>query len=124
MTVNTVMIVEDTPDSAAVLEYVFGLEQVTVITAADGETALAHLGELVPDLILIDLRLPDINGWTLAQTILENPAIQQVPLIAMTAYDTPGLERKALEAGFWAYLAKPIRPETILNVLSTVANAN
>jgi two-component system cell cycle response regulator DivK len=85
-----------------------------VIEAANGEEGL-RLAELhSPDLILMDLWLPVVDGYEATRRIKANPALRHIPIIAVTSYVLSGDDRKALEAGCDGYLAKPFDPDALL----------
>lgn len=84
----------------------------TVHTAEDAEQALAMLDETRPDLILMDIGLPGMDGLTLTRKLKADSRWQHVPIIALTAFAMEGDERKALAAGCSGYIAKPINTRT------------
>jgi two-component system cell cycle response regulator DivK len=84
-----------------------------VMTAADGAAGLEAATRLRPDLILMDLSLPVIDGWEAARRLKADPALCQIPVIALTAHAMQGDEAKARACGCDDYLAKPI-DETLL----------
>ena len=104
----TVLIVEDSEDTRHVLSLELRHRGCRVVTAADGfgavETALAAR----PDLILMDLNLPGLDGLAATERIREHVELSAVPVIAVTAFDTYGIREAALEAGCQQYLLKPL----------------
>ena len=104
----TVLVVEDSDDARYVLSLLLRQRGCHVITAANGgdavETALSGL----PDLILMDLNLPEMDGLAATERIREHGELNEVPIIAVTAYDTYGMREAALEAGCQDYLLKPV----------------
>lgn len=79
-----------------------------VTIAQDGEEGLAKARELQPDLILLDMNLPKIDGWTVAQTLRKEPAFATIPIIALTAHAMSGDRQKTIDAGCTDYHPKPI----------------
>lgn len=79
-----------------------------VLSASDGEEGIALAESAVPDLILMDLSLPKLDGWTATTRIKQNPALAHIPVIALTAHAMVGDREKALRAGCDDYIAKPI----------------
>ncbi len=79
-----------------------------VLLAADGIAAVARASEHVPDLILMDLNLPGMDGWEAAKLIRSKPETAQVPIIALTAHRLSGDIEKAIGAGIDAYETKPV----------------
>jgi two-component system, cell cycle response regulator DivK len=79
-----------------------------VIQAGDGEMGVELAQSEHPDLILMDLSLPRMDGWTATRALKANPAVQNIPVIALTAHAMVGDKERALEAGCDDYLSKPI----------------
>jgi len=104
----TVLLAEDSEDTRHVLSMELRHYGCRVLTASDGreavETALAEH----PDLILMDLNLPRLDGLAATERIREHCELDATPIIAVTAYDTYGIREAALEAGCQAYLLKPL----------------
>jgi two-component system cell cycle response regulator DivK len=120
----TVVIVEDEGDS---MEFVQGLLEyhgISSIAAPTAEEALAILEKTVPTLIIIDLALPCIDGWRLLAWIRQNKALLNVPCIAITAYHTLEIARKAIEAGFDAYFAKPLDATSFVQELTGIVGSS
>jgi CheY-like chemotaxis protein len=108
MSKGRVLVVEDNRDNMTLIVDVLETLNYAVIQAGDGvrgvETALAEK----PDLILMDLSLPKMDGWTAAQAIKSNPEIKHIPVLALTAHAMEGDRDRALAAGCDDYLTKPI----------------
>lgn len=104
------LVVEDDPDGqilvGAMLENL-NARYDSAMDAAEAEELLFDSGNTY-DAIIIDLALPDKNGWALLRDIQQNPATMDVPCIAVTAFHNSKLREEALEAGFKAYLSKPV----------------
>ena len=113
----TVMIVEDDPNSRDILENLLQFHDVEAISVETAEAGLALLKEKTPDLILIDLDLPVMNGVDMLREIRANPLLGSVAVVAITAHDLPLVASSSLEAGFDAYFSKPIRPKTFVESL-------
>ena len=79
-----------------------------VVVATDGQQALDKIGSEQPDIVLLDMDLPVIDGWTVARTLRKDPGTQRLPLIALTAHAMAGDEAKALAAGCDGYHPKPV----------------
>ena len=79
-----------------------------VIPVSTGRTALVAVQELHPDLILLDMSLPDLNGWEVAQQLKRAQATSAIPILALTAYSTETDRRRALDAGCDDYDTKPV----------------
>jgi two-component system, cell cycle response regulator DivK len=105
----TVLLVEDNPSSQSLLEDVFWFDHVPakLVTATSGEQSQLLAASLRPDLILMDLRLPGIDGLETTEMLKHNPLTKDVPVWAITAYAMPGDEERALAAGCDRYFTKP-----------------
>jgi two-component system cell cycle response regulator DivK len=90
---------------------VFGCE---VVEAGDGPEALTRMDEVEPDLILLDINMPKLNGFAVLKGIRENPRFSERPVLAVTAYAMREDRDKALQAGFDGYLAKPLDRKLLL----------
>jgi two-component system cell cycle response regulator DivK len=108
MSAMTVLVVEDNPDNMLLIQDVLQALDYTVIEAWDGESGVDAARAARPNLILMDLSLPRMDGWTAAKLIKEDPELAHIPIIALTAHAMVGDRERALEAGCDDYLAKPI----------------
>ncbi|HEX8148226.1 MAG TPA: response regulator [Pyrinomonadaceae bacterium] len=107
--IPTVLVVEDSGDTRAVIRLELERWGYRVIEASNGREALEIIEGFCPDLILLDLNMPEVDGLTAAQTIRRyDERCAGVPIIAVTAYDTFGIEEAAREAGCDAYIRKPL----------------
>lgn len=105
---HRVLIVEDEPDNQAIVRAV--VEEMvgcSVILADDGLEALTKVSDEVPNLVLLDLMLPKLDGYEVARRLKGNPRTQNVPIIAITALARPADRTRALEAGCDDYVDKP-----------------
>jgi two-component system cell cycle response regulator DivK len=109
-----ILVVEDHEDNRRILRDLLtnvGFELIEAVTGPEGvEMAKVHR----PDLILMDLQLPGIDGYEAARRIKAEPALSSVPIIAVTSYALSGDEEMALAAGCVAYIAKPYSPRQLL----------
>jgi CheY-like chemotaxis protein len=108
MTKGRILVVEDNYDNMTLISDVLASLDYEVIKATDGEQGVKLAGEEKPDLILMDLSLPRMDGWTAARHIKANPELQVIPIIALTAHAMVGDRERALEAGCDDYVSKPI----------------
>jgi len=110
----TVLVVDDYPDSRTVFRRLMEARGCAVVEAADGEQAVEAARRARPDMILLDLNMPRLDGLAAAQRIRRlRGACGGVPIIAITAFDTYGMKEAAEEAGCNAYLTKPIDTENL-----------
>jgi two-component system cell cycle response regulator DivK len=103
-----ILIVEDIPDNAELVRRILSARGYEVLHASDAETGLQMALDQVPDLILLDLGLPDHDGLTLAGWIRATPALSAVPLVAYTAWPADTAREMASTYGCNGYIGKPI----------------
>lgn len=106
------LLVEDNPENRYLSRYLLEVDGFEVATAEEGLSALRYLESTAPDVILMDIQLPDIDGYELTRRIKKIPARAHIPIVAVSSFAMPGEKRKALEAGCSAYIEKPIDPST------------
>lgn len=103
-----VLVVEDNLDNLDLIVLLLSRHGYQTLTAHTGREGLEKIRAEKPDVALLDLTMPEMDGWTLARAVKEDPALKDIPLIAVTAHSLPGDRRKALDAGFDEYVSKPI----------------
>jgi two-component system cell cycle response regulator DivK len=109
-----ILIVEDTEDNRRILRDLLTNAGFDICEAHDGQAAVTAAAEFRPDLILMDIQLPILNGYEAIRLIKANGAIQPPPIIAVTSYALSGDEEKAWAVGCDGYIAKPFSPRQIL----------
>ena len=112
-----ILIVEDNELNMKLLRDVLEAYGYATITTAEGAASLALARENRPDLILMDLQLPDISGFDAVRQLKDHEETRLIPVVAVTAFAMIGDERKALTCGCDAYLAKPILLRDFLNLV-------
>lgn len=105
---STILVVEDNEKNMKLLRDVLGFKGHTVLEAVDGETGVAMGKVHVPDLVLMDIQLPGINGVEALKRLRADPATAGIPVIAVTASVMDQDRRQIIEAGFDAFVSKPI----------------
>jgi CheY-like chemotaxis protein len=122
MTIQKVLIVEDNPMNMRLIEMILKSDDYVLLKATDGEEALAIAAIDHPDLVLMDIRLPKIDGLEVAKRLKRNAKLSDIPIIALTAHAMKGDMEKAIEAGCEGYVSKPIDtrqlPKLVANTLS------
>ena len=103
-----ILVIEDNPDNMTLISDVLVSLQYEVLQAVDGEQGLQMAEEFRPDLILMDLSLPRLDGWSATRLLKSNPELRAIPVIALTAHAMVGDRDRALEAGCDDYISKPI----------------
>lgn len=104
----SILTVDDNPTNLKLITDLLGFEGYETLQANDAEQALVIIAAQPPDLILMDLALPGMDGLTLARKLKDDPLTRQIPIIALTAFAMKGDEQKALAMGCDAYVTKPI----------------
>src|SRR3954469_25746437 len=94
-----VLLVEDHPDTSELMRHELSFGGYDVLIAEDGRQAVAFAAHLLPDVIIMDMRLPKMNGMEATRCIRENPNTAAIPILAATAMNGPGAREKCLAAG-------------------------
>lgn len=115
-----VLIVEDEYDSAQVVSKILTHHGVEVFVARDGQECLDMLGSLIPTAIVMDLAMPEKDGWSTLLEIRANPETAHIPVVAVTAYHSASVAQDAIAAGFDAYFSKPVDPNSFVESLAEV----
>ena len=123
MTPRRLLVVEDNADAREVLVTALRLDGHEVHEAADGHAGLEAAVRLVPDVALIDVGLPGLDGYEVAQGIRSTQAGAAMLLVAPTGYGQAEDRRRALDAGFDVHLVKPVAPERLAEVLRSARSA-
>ena len=118
-----ILLVDDEPDQVEMYRYELEDSGFVVISASTGSDAVTRARDLGPDVIVLDVRLPDMTGWDVCRVLKADPRTEHIPVIVLTAAATPTLATDAANAGCAAYLLKPCYPDqlaiSIRNVLAT-----
>jgi two-component system cell cycle response regulator DivK len=109
-----ILVVEDQEDNRRILRDLLASVGYEMIEAVTGEEGIALAEAQRPDLILMDIQLPGVDGYEATRRIKANDALRHIPIIAVTSYALSGDDTKALEAGCDAYIAKPYSPRELL----------
>jgi len=109
-----ILVVEDQPDNRQIIRDMLVDTGYEIIEAENGEEALAAIAKQRPDLILMDIQLPVMDGYTATRRIKTDADLKSIPIIAVTSYALSGEEKKAREAGCDDYVPKPYSPRQLL----------
>jgi len=109
-----ILYVEDNEQSLYLVTFLLKSNGYEVIQARDGNEGLEAAVTFRPDLILLDMQLPSMDGYTVARRLRDNPDLAETPIVAITSFAMMGDREKALDAGCTGYIEKPINPETFL----------
>ena len=109
-----ILVVEDQPDNRRIIRDMLAPTDYEITEAENGEQALTAIAKQRPDLILMDIQLPVMDGYTATSRIKADPALRSIPIIAVTSYVLSGEEKKARAAGCDDYVPKPYSPRQLL----------
>jgi two-component system cell cycle response regulator DivK len=109
-----ILVVEDHEDNRQILRDLLASSDFEIIEAWDGETALTMAAAKRPDLILMDIQLPGLDGYEVTRRIKADPQLQHIPIIAVTSYALSGDDEKARVAGCNDYVTKPYSPRKLM----------
>lgn len=108
-----ILVAEDDPASRELVRELLEGWGYQVVEACDGQEALQKVDEAQPQLILLDIQMPHLDGFAVIRELRQNPRFATVPIVALTAYAMRGDRERVLHAGFDAYLTKPIDGEQL-----------
>jgi CheY-like chemotaxis protein len=121
LTGTTVLVAEDNVDDREILEYVLGQKGGTVRSAKTAREALEVLLTWTPDVLLLDISMPDMDGFELLSTIRGVARLRQVPAVAVTAHAYERDKRRCLDAGFVEHLPKPYDADVLVDLVARLA---
>ena len=113
-----ILLVEDNPMNRRVAQFLLKAQGYIVDEAGDGQEALESLKTSLPDLILMDLQLPGLDGYAATKIIKQDATTKDIPIVALTAYAMAGDAERAREAGCDGYITKPIDPDEFPKVVA------
>jgi CheY-like chemotaxis protein len=111
---QTLLLVEDNEDNRIIYTTVLRHVGYQVVEAVDGAQAIALARSVVPDLILMDISIPQVDGWEATRILRRDPITKDIPIIALTAHAMTDDREKATALGFTSYLAKPVEPRAVV----------
>ena len=123
MAQKVILNVEDNEANRKIVRYLFESKGYKVIEAVDGEEGVRMAEQERPDIILMDVQLPKLSGYEATQRIKANPALRDIPIIAVTSFALSGDDEKAMEAGCDDYIAKPFKPRDLLERVEKLLGA-
>ena len=112
---TTVLVAEDNPVNCELLRELLEARGYSVIEAPDGQEALRVIEQSHPDIVLLDIGMPVLDGFAVIRKIRENPSLARLPVLAITAYAMRGDRESVMNAGFDGYLSKPINSSDVSN---------
>lgn len=109
-----ILVVEDNEQNLYLLTFILEAHGYDVIPAESGRTGIEKALETKPDLILLDIQLPEMDGYAVARELKSNPVLNHIPIVAVTSYAMVGDREEVLASGCTGYIEKPIDPDTFM----------
>ncbi|HUJ16643.1 MAG TPA: response regulator [Nitrospirota bacterium] len=109
-----ILYIEDNEQNLYLVTFLLTKHGYEVLSARDGQTGIEEAANTKPDLILLDIQLPFMDGYAVARSLRSNRDLALVPIVAVTSYAMVGDREKALESGCTGYIEKPIDPDTFV----------
>ena len=119
-----ILVVDDSADNLAVISLYLQHKGYTVVTANNGEDAVAVATQMLPNVILMDINLPTLDGLGATRRIRETEGLRDTPVIAITAFGTEGFQRAAYDVGVSGYLTKPIDLDRMHQLIARLLSPN
>jgi len=116
---STVLMIEDNVQNRYLATYLLEHHGFTVVVAVDGPQGIELATTLLPALVLLDIQMPGMDGYSVARALRVKEELRATPIIAITSYAMAGDREKALAAGCDGYIEKPIDPQTFVAEIST-----
>ncbi|MGJ8620513.1 MAG: response regulator [Methylophilaceae bacterium] len=121
---NTVLLIEDNEQNSYLTTFILESHGFKVLSANDGAKGISLAKKITPNLILLDIQLPLMDGYEVAAQLRNIETLNDVPIIAVTSYAMSGDREKCLAAGCNGYIEKPINPETFISEISVFLKAS
>ena len=122
--VVTVLLVEDTEDNRQMMRRLLEMSGFRVVEALNGREAVAVAAEVKPEIILMDLSLPFVDGLAATRQIRKLPELRDVPIVAVSAHDTADFHNQALDAGCNAYVTKPVHYQELEDLVKSLVSSH
>ena len=114
---KTILVIEDNALNMKLVKSLLSIGNYGIIEAADAETGVILARDKKPDLILMDIQLPGMDGLSATRILKEDPSMKGIPVVAFTSFAMEGDEEKALEAGCAGYITKPLNTQNFLKTV-------
>jgi two-component system cell cycle response regulator DivK len=115
---KNILVIEDNEQNLYLVTFLLEQNGFSVIQERNGPDGITRAELILPDLILLDIQLPQMDGYAVARALRQIPELGKVPIIAVTSYAMVGDKEHALEAGCTGYIEKPINPSTFVSEIS------
>jgi CheY-like chemotaxis protein len=113
-----ILVIEDNEQNMYLMHFLLEAKGHTVIEAMEGIEGIQKARDTHPDIILLDIQLPEMDGYEIARILRRDPGMETIPIIAVTSYAMPGDREKIIAAGATDYIEKPINPATFIDQIS------
>lgn len=114
MSKGRILVVEDNADNLELVSFLLGQAGYEVTQASDGLAALEEARKVHPDMMLLDMSIPELDGWNVARKMKNDPETRAICVVALTGHTLPGDRKKALDAGCDGYITKPLYMPTFV----------
>ncbi len=111
---TTILVIEDNPTNLYLVTFILEKCGYRVVPAHDGQSGIQLAREIAPDLILLDIQLPGMDGYAVARELRHDEELRRIPIVAVTSYAMAGDRERVLAAGCLGYIEKPINPGTFV----------
>jgi CheY-like chemotaxis protein len=118
-----ILLIEDNEQNLYLVTFLLEQSGYEIVQARSGPEGIALAARVQPDLILLDIQLPQMDGYAVARALRQNQALKDVPIVAVTSYAMVGDRERILEAGCNAYIEKPINPDTFRSEIEQTLKA-
>ena len=119
MSAKTILVVEDNALNMKLVKSLLKVGKHDMLEAPDADTGITLARDKKPDLILMDIQLPGMDGLTATQIIKEDPSVKDIPIVAFTSFAMEGDEEKAMEVGCAGYITKPLDTQNFLKTVES-----
>ncbi|GAB3315717.1 response regulator [Haliea atlantica] len=119
-----ILLIEDNEQNRYLATFLLERAGYQVVSAEDGAKGIALAKQLLPDLILLDIQLPTMDGHTVARVLREDVTLRHTPVVAVTSYAMAGDRERCLAAGCTGYIEKPINPATFIQEIGAYVAAD
>ena len=122
MTKKKILIVDDSNTNIVLLESLLKRNGYTVFTALNGRQGLDSVRNIIPDLVILDLKMPDLGGFEFLELLKKQGDLTDIPVVILSAISDSDSIKKSLELGAADYLSKPLDPDKVLKLAETILN--
>ncbi len=119
-----ILLIEDNEQNRYLATFLLEKHGYEVVSAEDGLTGINLATRIKPNLIILDIQLPNMDGYTVAKILKLNPDLKNIPIVAVTSYAMPGDREKAIASGCDGHIEKPINPETFVEEIEKFLRAS